>query len=193
MELKIGPQMDSKKKILFIANALPELKLKTDTSLALAESALENDYAVYWCEKEDIVYMGHEIVIQRHSVVKKITAEQVEHTASEGSLLFQEFSACFIRTDPPFDDSYRDMCWILNTQTHVPIYNSPASLLNFHEKSLHWRAQAEGFLQNEESIPTCVAEHVSTFESFILSKPISQTSQFVVKPFHFQIKFLYNL
>ena len=101
---------------------------------------------------------------------------------STGSIRFSEFTYCFIRVNPPFDESYKDLCWILSTQTKVKIYNPPSALLNFHEKSFQFRAFSEMVLEEKNLISTCVSESLEIIKEFINFQIKNGIKKFITKP-----------
>jgi glutathione synthase len=94
----------------------------------------------------------------------------------------QEFSCCLIRKDPPFDEGYKNLCWMLSCQTKVPILNSPQALLTYHEKTLQFRAYFEGVIQKENLIPTCVSSSFEMIKSFCTENQDSFQKGYVCKP-----------
>lgn len=180
--------MSKKSKILFIGDSLSSLKLASDTSLAFCEVALELGFAVFWCEKKDISFIDSEIWVSNLTSITEVSLDGVKYKSALDCAIFgsgrpfSDFDVCFVRNDPPFDESYKDLCWVLNSQTKVKIYNSPAALLNFHEKTLPWRACAEGVIGKENLIPTCVSGSMSCIEGFLKFQQQSGIQKFVTKP-----------
>lgn len=180
--------MHRKSKILFIGDPLSSLKLASDTSLAFCEAALELNFSVFWCEKKDIVFFDREIYVTNLDEITHVSLDSLKYkknsnqSTSDQIILFSEFQCCFIRTDPPFDESYKDLCWILNSQTKVKVYNSPAALLQFHEKTFPWRAYSEGVINKENLIPTCVSTSLLCVQSFLKTQQKIGVEKFVTKP-----------
>lgn len=172
-----------RKKILFVGDPLKTLKLTLDSSIALAQVALDKNWNVYWCETNDVVYFNKKIKIHKPSKVETASADQVTCVPDEIIWIdFEEFDFCFVRKDPPFDDEYKDLCWILASQNKVAIVNSAESLLKYHEKSLHWKAFSDGILKEENIIPTCLSQSIEVLSEFCDSEAFSKTKKIICKP-----------
>jgi glutathione synthase len=177
-------------KILFVADPLSRLKLSSDTSLALAQAVLENSGRVFWCEPHQVGLFGNNIVVSLPIELEGISTQELKLSPRQGAALelLTSFTHVFVRKDPPFNEEYKDLCWLLASQNQVPVLNSAESLLNFHEKTLHLRAHAEGVLEDSEVVPTCVSREFSVLRQFVEmhmrwneTDPKSQ-SGFIVKP-----------
>lgn len=154
-------------KILFVADPLHTLKPEGDTSLCLAEAALRNGWRVDWCVPGDIGVLGRDVVVGASQVLRSVDTRGVE--ADErvvGVEGLDGYRAVFVRKDPPFDEAYKDLCWILAAQHKTPVLNAAEALLAFHEKALHLRAASEGVLTDHALIPTCVASSLALVEEF---------------------------
>jgi glutathione synthase len=170
-------------KVLIIADRLIELKIPTDTSIALAQGAHDAGQQVYFCESKDISYKGSHILIQQCHQVWFSAEHQFKYNVQPiKNLPFSDFDMCFIRKDPPFDEEYKDLCWILNTQTQVKIVNPPHTLLSYHEKSLHLKALSLGILPSQNHIPTCVSQDLEIIESFCQEAKDTMTHGIICKP-----------
>ncbi|MES2615864.1 MAG: hypothetical protein V4591_10665 [Bdellovibrionota bacterium] len=173
--------MNNLKNVLFIGDPLSSLKLKSDSSLALAEAALKRGLKVYWCESQNISYFNQDIVIFHYDEILAVNVNEVSSKKNtEHRLPFDFFQVCFVRKDPPFNEEYKNLCWILTSQSKVKIINSAEALLSYHEKSLHWRAFAEGVLSKKHMIPTCLSYEISCVVDFCEQYPHDQ--RFVCKP-----------
>ena len=173
--------MDQIEKILFIGDSLSALKLKSDSSLALAEAALKRGKKVFWCEPQNLCYFNQEIFVTHSDEIISVNISDIHYKKSENSKIqFEFFQLCFVRKDPPFDEEYKNLCWLLTSQNKVKIVNSAESLLSFHEKSLHWRAYAEGVLSKEHMIHTCLTHQISIVEEFC--EQFSQSQKYIAKP-----------
>jgi glutathione synthase len=140
---------------LIIGDPLRSLKAKSDTSLALVREALLRTHTVHWCTHEDLTLWDGRVLAR----VDEITG------CAEGSLPAIEtvsetqplnsYDGVWIRKDPPFDQSYFSLCWLLALEeNNVPFVNKPSLLLRYHEKMLPLEAVEKGFLKPEEIIPT---------------------------------------
>lgn len=159
--------MNKVENILFIGDPLSSLKLKSDSSLALAQAALKCGKKVYWCEASNIAFFNNEIVVLNSQEILAASPTMLDYRqGGEKKIKFSFFQFCFVRKDPPFDEEYKNLCWILSCQNKVKIINGAEALLAFHEKALQWRAAAEGFLENNQIIPTCLTRDLRLIENF---------------------------
>ena len=140
---------------LIIGDPIAKLKPKTDTSLALVREALSRGHTVHWCTCEDL-YLWEQRVWMRgdeltqcdpgsYPLIEPLTEESV----------INSYDGIWIRKDPPFDQSYLSMCWLLALEeNNVPMTNKPSVLLRYHEKMLPFEALERGYLFEDEIIPT---------------------------------------
>lgn len=172
-----------KKRILFVGDPLKTLKLGFDSSIALAQIALDEKWETYWCEPNDVVYFNKKITIHKPSKIESASSEKLNYSDTNTLCIdFDEFDFCFIRKDPPFDDQYKDLCWLLASQNKVSIVNSAEALLKYHEKSLHWKAFNDGILSEGNLIPTCLSNSIEVISDFCNSDLFSKTKKIVCKP-----------
>jgi glutathione synthase len=160
-------------RILIIGDALNTLKPNGDSSLAMAEAALEMGWSVFWCEPSDVAIYGFDVVLESVHQLQSVSRSalpcfQPYELATSRVLPLTHFNSVWIRKDPPFDDAYKTLCWKLSMQPKVNCSNSPAALLSFHEKSLPFIARNKGILRDTELVPSCVANSVSTVKHFVL-------------------------
>ncbi|APJ04756.1 hypothetical protein [Silvanigrella aquatica] len=171
------------KKLLFIADSLKNIKPNSDSSLALAQAALENHWEVFWCEPNHVHILGSSIYVNNLSQLKSVSMSEINYDSNNKKILpLNFFSYCFVRKDPPFDENYKDLCWILSSQSEVKIVNPAENLLAFHEKALQWRALAEGFLNQENIIPTCLTNSIEVIEDYCNQNQSLIQSGIVCKP-----------
>ncbi|WP_158999363.1 ATP-grasp domain-containing protein [Pigmentibacter ruber] len=157
-----------KKKLLIIADKLEKVNLKSDSSIALAEAAITKNWEVFWCEDKNIHFLNEEIYLNQLNEIKEINVNKVNYEQRKQSLVsFSFFDYCFIRKDPPFNEEYKDLCWILATQTKVKIINPAEALLAYHEKALHWKALSSGVINKNNVISTCLSEDIFIIENYI--------------------------
>jgi glutathione synthase len=141
---------------LIIGDPIAKLKSQTDTSLALVREALTREHEVHWAEIEDVVFWNGRAQVR----TQKLTAcapdslprsEQGHNEPVE----INTFDGVWIRKDPPFDQNYMSLCWLLALEEeNVPMLNRPSLLLRYHEKMLPFEAVERGHLTSSEVIPT---------------------------------------
>src|SRR5262249_54397303 len=67
--------------------------------------------------------------------------------------------------DPPFDGEYVRLCWLLALgESKAWMLNWPSLLLRYHEKLVPLEALAQGFLRQEDLIPSHIGAHESAVE-----------------------------
>lgn len=171
------------KKILFVGDPLDTLNLRSDSSMALAKVALSENWDVFWCEPNDVIYFDTQIEIFNSYKIDSVSLEKITAAkADQKRIPFCEFDFCFVRKDPPFDEEYKDLCWILASQSKVTIVNSAEALLQYHEKSLHWKASSDGVLSEKELIPTCLSNSLDAISEFCSSNAFEKNQKIVLKP-----------
>jgi len=140
---------------LVIADPIRNLKGKTDTSLAMVREALQRAHEVHWCSGEDL-FLWEGRVFARVDKIEGCAdgSLPVTDTIKEPQSI-NSYDGVWIRKDPPFDQSYMSLCWLLALEeNNVPMLNKPSLLLRYHEKMLPWEAVEKGFLSQDEVIPT---------------------------------------
>jgi glutathione synthase len=141
--------------ILIVADPIRGLKPKSDTTLSLVRESILRGHEVHWATAEDL-YLWEGRVFARVEKIEgcaenslPVGEEVKEHQA------INNYDAVWIRKDPPFDQSYFSLCWLLALEeNNVPMMNKPSLLLRYHEKMLPFEALDKGYLKEEEIIPT---------------------------------------
>jgi|GEM_PF-545618 len=172
-------------RILFVGDALSLLKPASDTSLALAEAALAEGLEVHWCEPGDVAIFGADVVVRGAHAITSVSTSAFSHAPAAPTRVGEpalhslaSYRTVLVRKDPPFDEAYKTLCWILASQTSTPIVNAAERLLAHHEKALQLRARAEGVLRDHEIVPTCVTSRLDVAAAF-LSDYSAQAKSFV--------------
>ncbi|MBI4238503.1 MAG: hypothetical protein HY696_08835 [Deltaproteobacteria bacterium] len=165
--------------ILIIGDSLAKLRPQSDTSLALAHAALQRGHAVWWGEAERVVFW--ERATMTHAVpLTACVSKSLPVVGAETRCAIDQFDLVVIRKDPPFDDSYVRLCWLLLPyEGRVTISNRPSALLTHHEKMIPWLARAAGALRDDEVHPTCVTADAAVARDYVLAHP---APAWVVKP-----------
>ncbi|MCA2961230.1 MAG: hypothetical protein IOD12_13330 [Silvanigrellales bacterium] len=166
------PPPRSARRVLIVGDSLHKVNPASDSSLALAESAMDSGHEVHWCEPSDVGIFGADVVVanaQRLVAAKTADLRWVPSATALGRPILQltHFSDVWVRKDPPFNESYKTLCWILASQSAVPVANPAELLLAHHEKALQLRARAEGVLKDWEIIPTCVTSNTLLAKAFL--------------------------
>lgn len=127
-------------KHLFIIDPVASLHIALDSSMRMARALAARDHRIFFATIQDISW---------HSGKPSAWVRQVEatfSTSSDNRLLSPElsdqgtrslidFDAIHMRKDPPFDLSYIEATWLLDSvRGKVKIYNDPGALRTFNEK-----------------------------------------------------------
>lgn len=156
------------KNLLIIGDPIKSLSYSGDSSLALAQGGRDLGYRVYWTTSEHISLLnGSPVVSQRVEILQTNENSAPTLRQAENDLLsLSEFERTLIRKDPPFDENYTDLCWILSQGDPRKIINNPRSLLVFHEKLTPWQLCAEGIIPQHMMVPTLVSQDVAKIVTF---------------------------
>lgn len=140
---------------LIIGDPIRNLKSKTDSSLAIAREALQRTYSVHWTTADDIFLWEGRVFVRAEEITGcAVGALPSTETVQEPQAI-NSYDCVMIRKDPPFDNSYLSLCWLLALEeNNVPMINKPSALLRYHEKMLPLEALERGFLRADEVIPT---------------------------------------
>ncbi len=164
---------------LIVADPIPGLKPRSDTTLTLVREALKRGHSIFWATHDDIEMENASVfAVASHVVGCGKDALPALGKLSRVSLV--ELDGIFVRKDPPFDASYVKLCWILAlVEKRVRIWNRPSSLLRYHEKLIPYEAVADGFLGEGDIIPTFIGG-AKGGEEFIRARGPAQV---ITKPF----------
>jgi glutathione synthase len=142
-------------RFLFIADPIRKLKPKSDTTLSIVRECLSRSHEAHWCTGEDLCLHEGRVQARVENVTDCSRGGLPQMEAVEGLEVLNGYDAVWIRKDPPFDQSYLGLCWLLAYEEgNVPMLNKPSVLLRYHEKMLPWEAVERGFLRESDLIPT---------------------------------------
>lgn len=121
-------------KYLFIIDDPTELIFYKDTSIALIKECLKQKIEVHYTNihslsidnKQNIIADTYNIIAIDSSIIKKNKTKNK----------IQYFSRIFLRKDPPFDNNYLNLSFILEhaKKFNIEVINNPASIRNQNEK-----------------------------------------------------------
>jgi glutathione synthase len=143
--------------LFFIADPQKDLNLKTDTTYALASEGLIQGHQSYWVHSSNVISLDGKPFF--HDCQSLSDQRTVSLTPTPKDLIF-------IRKNPPFDQSYLDLCWLLN-QNHLKTLNSAETLTWAHEKILHFKAYHEDIIQKSHMIPTAILKTLDQAKSYL--------------------------
>lgn len=169
-----------KLKIFFVADPVETLKPASDSTLAILRVAQDRGHRTYWLTDKDVEYVNGKVMLR----ARKCGAFSSEGFPSLGEvevLDAESFHAGLIRKDPPFNDDYVRLCWILALiEKKVLFVNRPSLLVRYHEKLLPLEAFSQGFLKKTDLIPTHLGTGLSA-TAFVqnLKMPLVVTKPFL--------------
>lgn len=175
-------------RLLFVGDPIKSLNPVSDTSLALADGALDLGHSVYWSTPEQIGLLGFRTVSEACYKLEHFseTPHGREPHWSElrhGTQELHTFDAVFIRKDPPFDQAYTSLCWMLQLEPNTHFINPPGALLSFHEKTLQFAALASGILSEDEVMPAVVSRSATVVSEALRSwASAGDQHGFIIKP-----------
>jgi glutathione synthase len=144
-------------KILILADPIDDLNPSTDTALTLAREALIRGHQVAWTTGADLCMLDAMVFAQTYDLLSCEEKKLPERELTPRQVPVREFDTVWIRKDPPFDEGYMTVCWMLALEeSHTLILNPPSLLLRYHEKMLPFEAFKEGVIKESELVPTFV-------------------------------------
>lgn len=168
-----------KLKVFFVADPVESLNPKSDTSLSILRAVLEKGHEAFWVDHQAIGLSGTKLFFEGAKCLPFKKGE-LPHLKRKSVFSAKSFHVGLIRKDPPFNEDYLKLCWLLSLlEPRVFFINKPSLLLRYHEKLLPLEAFNQGFLKKEDLIPTFFGAQT---EAKLFLKGLKQT-QVVTKPF----------
>lgn len=161
---------------LYIVDPLPNLDVKTDTTLAIMEEASSRGISNFACLIKDIVIKdGHAHFWSAPVAIKKGYNEPPDYVEDHRLCKADEFSAIFMRKDPPVDEAFWSALLMLRHHHHKKtiMINDPEGLMVANEKLFGLSIAPELFP------PTLVATDRSIILDFI-----KEQAKVVLKPLY---------
>jgi glutathione synthase len=130
------------KTLAFVMDPLDRINITTDTTFALMLAAQERGHRVVYVRPADLTLQNRDVFLRGFQVEVKAEASAPFCLGEALELPAVDCGAIFIRTDPPFDQAYLTVSWILTfaEEAGVRVVNSPRGLraANEHLYSLHF-------------------------------------------------------
>jgi len=165
--------------ILILGDPLSRLNPRFDGSLYLARSFFRLKKRVFWATPEDCVWSGYRMRI-RATELQDFQRGELPPLKSVQVFDLKKFQAVVVRKDPPFDENYLRLCWLLSAfENEVLFVNRPSLLCRFHEKMLPYEGLQRGFLKPVDLIPMGLTQTSSGLKE-ILSE--NESEDWVQKP-----------
>jgi glutathione synthase len=131
------------RKILFICDPLHTFRIQTDNTYSLLVAANDLNIEVYYCLPQHIFAINEKTFAKSSNLTILATTSDKpgdvmpwykEHP--HATLSLTEFTAVFVRNDPPFNMEYYYLTQILSIAEHqdVRVVNNSHALRNFNEK-----------------------------------------------------------
>ena len=156
---------------LFIIDPIESLNKIKDSSLLLMKECLRRNIEVHFSEINQFSIDEGKVNIHSHKIISLEKGIKYQDTEMNLSSFFKKI---FIRKDPPFDDDYLNLTYLLDhaIQEGTDVINNPSSIRNHNEKL--------SILNFQEIIPpTIVTSNASDVVNFlkihekIVLKPIN--------------------
>lgn len=164
---------------LIVADPIERLKPAGDSTLVIVREMLRRGYEIQWGLPAGLELEKTKVIATTVGVEECVEGELPRVGAADRRPV-DSYDFVLIRKDPPFGRQYLRLCWLLAlAEAKVPIINSPAVLLRYHEKLIPFEAVAHGFLKPSDLIPTYVGASERVSEPLLKEKG----DRFVSKPF----------
>jgi glutathione synthase len=156
---------------LFIIDPIESLNKIKDSSLLLMKECLRRNIEVHFSEINQFSIYEEKVNIHSQKIISLEKGIKYQDTELNLSSFFKKI---FIRKDPPFDDDYLNLTYLLDhaVQEGTDVINNPSSIRNHNEKL--------SILNFQEIIPpTIVTSNASDVVNFlkihekIVLKPIN--------------------
>lgn len=157
--------------ILIVGDPLESLNYATDSSLAMAEGAIDLGFAVHWSTAADLELLNGSVIVKNRVIIEKInkTLPPSMVTMPVGHLVpLSGYRKVFVRKDPPFDESYTDLCWFLLQLENNRVVNAPQALLLQHEKLAPSMLAKAGIIPEYALVPGLVSKNTESLRLFAL-------------------------
>ena len=118
---------------LFIIDPIESLKKIKDSSLLLMKECLRRNIEVHFSEINQFSIYEGKVNIYSQKIISLEKGIKYQDTELNLSSFFKKI---FIRKDPPFDDDYLNLTYLLDhaVQEGTDVINNPSSIRNHNEK-----------------------------------------------------------
>jgi len=148
------------------------LNIKTETSLLLMDELLKRGQQVYWLESSGL-YLQQQIP---KGLVSQVTSITPFEKISQYDCSLNVFDALIVRLDPPFDENYLNVTFILDHLTDNVVQLNPVKALrDFNEKILpmNWPEYTPSTIVSNNS--KVIGAFLQQHEEIVL-KPLNECS-----------------
>tara|TARA_Y100000591_G_scaffold193150_1_gene167010 strand:+ start:257 stop:1192 length:936 start_codon:yes stop_codon:yes gene_type:complete len=153
-------------------NSPAKLKLKTDTSIFLANEIQNKNYKIFYYEPKNLSVINSKVIAKGFFIKFNYNQKPFFKIKRKQNLDLSKCKFILIRQDPPFNLEYISTTYILeNISRSVKIINNPTAIRNISEKLYSVKYQKYMpdtiFTRNIEEI-----RHFFTLHKKIILKPI---------------------
>ena len=123
-------------KILFIADPLDQFKIAKDSTYAMMKEAAERGHIIYTCCVDDISWQPESVWAQVLQINLQTDSQDWYKIIAQTGFSLSDFDVVLVRKDPPFDQNYLYLTYILERaeQLGARIFNAPRALRDHNEK-----------------------------------------------------------
>lgn len=132
-----SPELLQPAKLCFLMDPWERLNLETETSLLLMDELRSRGHTACWLQQEGTSLRGSTV----YGVVAEVLSTSPFELGEPHRIALNDLDAIVIRKDPPFDETYLHLTYLLGfVSDHVALINSPAALRDMNEKlsTLAW-------------------------------------------------------
>lgn len=166
--------------LLFIVDPIETLKPESDTSLALMRAALGRGLQVVAASASDLFLQEGDVFVEAQTI-ENFERGEIPRPTQAKVYKIEDFKVIFIRKDPPFDESYVRLCWLLKAyENRVRFLNSPQKLLQYHEKLLPFEGYQSRDLRNTDLLPGIITADLRRSMDYVNK---SNAKEFILKSF----------
>lgn len=151
------------KKIALQIDPIESLNFDLDSTVLIANELQQRGYELFYFEPADLVWQNNSLHAQATAI--KLTPSKYTKLSPSNLISLQDFTAIFIRQNPPFNQQYLATTYLLQTLPNCYFMNHPEALRNVPEKF--------SILNFPEYIPqTMVCHSLQHAQNFIKQKQI---------------------
>ena len=122
--------------VTFVMDPMERVNPAHDTSFAFMLAAQARGFRVLHVAPKDIDLEPHQLTFRGLELKVADQATEFYEVVAECEVAEKDVKAVFIRTDPPFDESYLNVTWLLSfaERRGLKVVNSPAGVRSANEK-----------------------------------------------------------
>ena len=148
-----------------------KLKLKTDTSIFLANEAQNKNYKIFYYEPKNLSIINSKVIADGYFIKFSYVKKKFFQILKKQKLDLTKCKYILIRQDPPFNLEYILTTYILDTiKNKVKIINDPTSIRNISEKL--YSAKYQKFMP-----PTIFTQKMDEIKKFF-----KKNGKIIIKP-----------